>query len=59
MARFDKWNCARCPHGADKGDGKFVRDINHVQQDAVAFFKRSGIMDEQAGQFVITRIGHN
>ena len=59
VARLDERRRARRAHGADEFDGEFVRHVNHVEQDAVAFFQLGGIIDEQVGQFFVTRIGHN
>ena len=58
VARLDERRRARRAHGADEFDGEFVRHVNHVEQDAVAFFQLGGIVHEQVSQFFVTRVGH-
>jgi hypothetical protein len=58
MADFDQRCGADSAHGADQFNGEFVGHFDHIEQDAVAFPKRRRILDKQASELRVTRVGH-
>ena len=58
MTHLDDRRPAGGAHGADEFDAEFIRHVNQVEQRAVALQNFGGVMDEEPGQFGVTRIGH-
>ena len=59
VAGFDQRNGPHSSHGAHQLNGEFIRDIDHVEQDAVVFFEFGGILDQEVRQFGVSRVRHN
>jgi hypothetical protein len=58
VARFDERDGPNLSHCTHQLDGELIRDINHLQQDAVILLQFGGVLDQEVTQFGVSRVCH-